>query len=241
MQTDVLEKSTLITPYANPKKLVEIILSILNFILGSIINNINKKTKTNTLVFLGPSGVGKDTIINMLIKKYPKIFYKLISFTTRKIRKEEKEGVDYFYITKDKFEEMKNENQLFGILEYNDNSYASNKSELEKLINKGEKIIILNYNIETANKVKDDFDFNFIALLPPNEKELRHRLEKRGTKPEEMEKRMKTSIKEIKLINEANYIQSRFINDEINECFTKVENHIKKLYPDFFREEKIIN
>ena len=74
MQTSLYETNTLNTPYANPKKLVEIILSILNFILGSIINNINKKTKTNTLVFLGPSGVGKDTIINMLIKKYPKIF-----------------------------------------------------------------------------------------------------------------------------------------------------------------------
>lgn len=241
MQTGLLKKRTLITPYANPIKLVEIIISILNFILGSIINNINKKTKTNILVFLGPSGVGKDTIINMLIKKYSKIFYKLISYTTRKIRKEEKEGVDYFYITKEKFKEMKNENKLFGIQEYNDNFYASNKSKLEKLINKGEKLIILNYNIETANNVKDDFDFNFIALLPPNEEELRHRLEKRGTKPEEMEKRMKNSLEEIKLINEANYIQSRFVNDEINECFMKVENHIKKLYPDFFREEKIIN
>ena len=60
---------------------------------------------------------------------------------------------------------------------------------MNELINEGDKIIILNYNIETANKVKDELDFNFIAILPPYEDELRNRLEKRGTKPEDMEKR----------------------------------------------------
>ena len=52
-------------------------------------------------------------------------------------------------------------------------------------MNKGDKIIILNYNIETANKVKDEFEFNFIAKLPHCEDELRNRLKNRGTKPEE--------------------------------------------------------
>ena len=103
-------------------------------------------------------------------------------------------------------------------------------------MNKGEKIIILNYNIETANKVKDELDFNCIAILPPSEDELRNRLKHRGTKPEEMEKRMKNSLKEMKLINEANYIQFRVVNDEKDICFKKIENHIKKLYPNFFRK-----
>ena len=160
----------------------------------------------------------------------------IISFTTRKIREGEKEGKDYFYITKEKFQEKKNENKLIGIQEYNDNFYASDKSKLEELMNKGEKIIILNYNIETANKVKVELDFNCIAILPPSEDELRNRLKHRGTKPEEMEKRMKNSLKEMKLINEANYIQFRVVNDEKDICFKKIENHIKKLYPNFFRK-----
>jgi guanylate kinase len=198
--------------------------------------SIQTKNKKKPLIILGPSGVGKDTIINMFLKKYPEIFYKLISFTTRKIREGEKEGIDYFYITKEKFQEKKNENKLIGIQEYNDNFYASDKSKLEELMNKGEKIIILNYNIETANKVKDELDFNCIAILPPSEDELRNRLKHRGTKPEEMEKRMKNSLKEMKLINEANYIQFRVVNDEKDICFKKIENHIKKLYPNFFRK-----
>ena len=206
--------------------------------LTDIISQISIQTENNKkpLIILGPSGVGKDTIINMFLKKYPEIFYKLISFTTRKIRKGEKEGIDYFYITKEKFQEKKNENKLIGIQEYNDNFYASDKSKLEELMNKGEKIIILNYNIETANKVKVELDFNCIAILPPSEDELRNRLKHRGTKPEEMEKRMKNSLKEMKLINEANYIQFRVVNDEKDICFKKIENHIKKLYPNFFRK-----
>lgn len=206
--------------------------------LTDIISQLSIQTENNKkpLIILGPSGVGKDTIINMFLKKYPEIFYKLISFTTRKIRKGEKEGIDYFYITKEKFQEKKNENKLIGIQEYNDNFYASDKSKLEELMNKGEKIIILNYNIETANKVKVELDFNCIAILPPSEDELRNRLKHRGTKPEEMEKRMKNSLKEMKLINEANYIQFRVVNDEKDICFKKIENHIKKLYPNFFRK-----
>ena len=206
--------------------------------LTDIISQLSIQTENNKkpLIILGPSGVGKDTIINMFLKKYPEIFYKLVSFTTRKIREGEKEGINYFYITKEKFQEKKNENKLIGIQEYNDNFYASDKSKLEELMNKGEKIIILNYNIETANKVKVELDFNCIAILPPSEDELRNRLKHRGTKPEELEKRMKNSLKEMKLINEANYIQFRVVNDEKDICFKKIENHIKKLYPNFFRK-----
>jgi guanylate kinase len=206
--------------------------------LTDIISKLSIQTENNKkpLIILGPSAVGKDIIIKMLLKKYPEIFYKLVSFTTRKIREGEKEGIDYFYITKEKFQEKKNENKLIGIQEYNDNFYASDKSKLEELMNKGEKIIILNYNIETANKVKDELDFNCIAILPPSEDELRNRLKHRGTKPEELEKRMKNSLKEMKLINEANYIQFRVVNDEKDICFKKIENHIKKLYPNFFRK-----
>lgn len=109
--------------------------------LTDIISQLSIQTENNKkpLIILGPSGVGKDTIINMLLKKYPEIFYKLVSFTTRKIREDEKEGRDYFFITKEKFQEKKNENKLIGIQEYNDNFYASDKSKLEELMNKGKK------------------------------------------------------------------------------------------------------
>ena len=93
------------------------------------------------------------------------------------------------------------------------------------------KVIILNYNIETANSVKDDFDFNYVAILPPSEGELRNRLIKRGTKAEEITNRMRNSIREIQLINEANYIQYRLVNDDEERAFNKLDEHLRELYP----------
>jgi len=190
----------------------ENIMNILSYIISYLIieennnNNIKINYNNKPLLILGPSGVGKDTIINMLLEKYPEIFYKLPSYTTREKRKGEIDGKDYFFITKEEFKVMKDENKLFGIQEYNDNFYASNKSKLYELIKKGDKIIIL-----------------------------KNRLKNRGTKPEELEKRMQNSLREKNLIIEANYIKDIFTNDDKNECFKKIEEHIKKLYPSFFR------
>lgn len=186
------------------------------------------------LVISGPSAVGKDTMINRLIIKYPDVINKLPSYTTRPKREGEIEGKDYYFVSKEKFLKMKDEGMLFGIQEYNNNFYASNKKELKDALEENKKIIILNYNIETAYAVKDEIDFNFVALLPPNEDELRKRLIKRKTKTEEIEDRMANSIKEISLINEANFINYRLVNDDEEMTFNKLEKYLKEIYPQFF-------
>jgi len=186
------------------------------------------------LVISGPSAVGKDTMINRLIIKYPDVINKLPSYTTRPKREGEIEGKDYYFVSKEKFLKMKDEGKLFGIQEYNNNFYASNKKELKDALKENKKIIILNYNIETAYAVKDEIDFNFVALLPPNEDELRKRLIKRKTKTEEIEDRMANSIKEISLINEANFINYRLVNDDEEMTFNKLEKYLKEIYPQFF-------
>jgi guanylate kinase len=103
MKSSLIEETEFISLYENEIEPIEIFLSKLN--LKPSDNN-NKKNKPNSLVFMGPSGVGKDTIINMLIEKYPKIFYKLISYTTRDIRKGEIDKKHYFFITKEEFQTM---------------------------------------------------------------------------------------------------------------------------------------
>jgi len=191
----------------------------------------NEKTINKPCIILGPSGVGKDTMINKLIKKYPEKIYKLPSYTTRPIREKEKEGVDYYFITKEKFIQMEQQGKLFGVKNYNNNYYGSNKNKLDEALKNGKKIIILNYNIETANEVKDKIDCNFIAILPPSESELRERLKNRKTEPEEIVKRMENSIKEIQQINEANYIKYRVVNDDEKRAFKKLVEYLKELYP----------
>ena len=200
----------------------------------SLINNsaaLPEINKNKPLMILGPSAVGKDTMINRLKVKFPEIIYKLPSYTTRPKREGETDGVDYFFITKEEFNKLRSGGKLFGIQEYNNNFYASNKSRLNEALKNKNKVIILNYNIETANAVKDEIDFNYVAILPPNEAALRERLIKRKTKVEEIEKRMEKSIKEIQLINEANYINFRLVNDEEEKAYNKLEKHLKEIYP----------
>ena len=193
----------------------------------------NENINNNPVMFIGPSAVGKDTMINRLKKDFPDVIYKLPSYTTRPIRKNEKDGVDYYFVTKEEFLKMKEEGKLFGIQEYNNNFYASNKTKLKEALKNKDKVVVLNYNIETANAVKDELKFNYIALLPPCENELRKRIIKRGTKVEEIEKRMANSIREIQLINEANYIDFRLVNDKKERTYNKIVNHLKEKYPQF--------
>ena len=200
----------------------------------SLINNsaaLPEINKNKPLMILGPSAVGKDTMINRLKVKFPEIIYKLPSYTTRPKREGETDGVDYFFVTKEEFNKLRSGGKLFGIQEYNNNFYASNKSRLNEALKNKNKVIILNYNIETANAVKDEIDFNYVAILPPNEAALRERLIKRKTKVEEIEKRMEKSIKEIQLINEANYINFRLVNNEEEKAYNKLEKHLKEIYP----------
>lgn len=200
-------------------------------------NELEKETSMNDnnnnnkpLMIIGPSAVGKDTMINRLKNKYPDIIYKLPSYTTRPIRNGEVDGKDYYFVTKEEFFKLKKEGKLFGIQEYNNNWYASNRAKLNEALENQAKLIILNYNINTANAVKDKIDFYYVAILPPSEKALRERLIKRKTKEEEIERRMENSIKEIQLIHEANFIDFRLVNDEEEQAFNKLEKHLKEKY-----------
>ena len=204
----------------------------LSQVLIEIINS--RQYAVKPLVILGPCGVGKDTMIKKLKKKYPKLFVKLPSYTTRSRREGEKNAEDFYFITKEEFDKKKNEGKLFGIQEYNNNYYATSKDILEESVALNNKIIILNYHIETANYINSNGNFNYIALLPPCEAELERRIIKKKIKPEEIDKRMKESINEIMLINEANYINYRIVNDNEAESFRKLEGYIKDLYPNFF-------
>ena len=194
-------------------------------------SNSDEVNNNMPVMISGPSAVGKDTMINKLKAKYPKSIYKLPSFTTREKRPGEIEGVDYNFVTKEKFLEKQKEGLLFGVQEYNNNFYGSNLSKLKEALADKSKIVILNYNIETAIAVKDLHDFYFVAIFPPNEEALRERLIKRKTKTEEIESRMKQSVKEIQLMHEANFINFRMVNDDEERAFNELENQLKKIYP----------
>ena len=199
-------------------------------------NHINSKNKNKPLMIIGPSGVGKDTFMQKIINKYPNIFIKCVSSTTRLPRENEKEGINYYFINKEKFEEMDKNGEIIGKFEKYGNLYGTSKYQLEK-ISSNENIVYFDYNIETAIKTfkEKKVDFNYIALLPPDIKELEKRLRKRGTDNEDsIRKRINYAQKEIELINESKFLNYVIKNDELEKSFNDFENGIKTLYFHLF-------
>lgn len=196
------------------------------------LNNNSKTFKNKPLMIIGPSGVGKDTYMQLLISKYPKIFKKCVSCTTRARRANEIEGINYYYITKEQFLELEKNGDIIGKFEKYNNLYGTSKQMIEKMLSNDE-IIYFDYNIETAIKIFNDktIEFNYIALLPPSIQELEIRLKKRGTDNEEsIKKRIAYANKEIELINESKFINHVIVNGVIEKSFQEFELCVKKLY-----------
>ena len=204
-------------------------------------NNPNSKEKTlanKPLMIIGPSGVGKDKLTNMFKDKYESILKKCVSNTTRKMRKNEKEGINYYYISKEKFAELESNNELIGIFKKYDTFYGTSKKVINETLD-SQHIIYFDYNIETSIKIfeENEFKFNYIAIIPKNINELEKRLRNRGSDDEEtIKKRIEYAPEEIKLIkeNESKFINYVIINDKLEEAFKEFESCIKALYPQLF-------
>ena len=198
--------------------------------------NQNKIKNIKPLMIIGPSGVGKDTFMQMLINRYPNIFIKCVSCTTRSPRKNEKNGVNYYFITKEIFNELDKKGEIIGKFEKYNNLYGTSKQTLYTILSNN-KIVYFDYNIETAIKTFNEqkVDFNYIALLPPNIEVLGNRLRKRGTEDEEsIQKRLSYAKKEIELIKNSKFLNFVITNNDLDEAVNEFELCIKKLYSHLF-------
>lgn len=192
------------------------------------------------IVISGPSGAGKGTICKALLDKHDNIFIS-VSATTRAPRQGEIEGVNYYFLTKESFEEKVKEN---GFLEYanvHGNFYGTPKVNVEKMLDEG-KDVILEIDIQGALQVKDNFKEGvFIFILPPSMEELKQRIIKRGSETEEsLMTRFKNAYKEINYVSKYNYA---VVNDELEVAVSKVESIIaaEKCRVDRIKENTILD
>ncbi|MDZ7672198.1 MAG: guanylate kinase [Halanaerobiales bacterium] len=176
-------------------------------------------------VLSGPSGVGKGTVLDQLMKDYKNIKYS-VSATTRKPRVGEIDGVDYFFITEDKFEKMKKNNEFIETACVHGNYYGTPRSYVEECLKNGEDII-LEIDIQGAKQIGEKFkDAVYIFLLPPNYEELKNRLEKRDSETEEsLRIRLKNASDEIQELKNYDY---KIVNDKLHTTVKKVEEVIEK-------------
>lgn len=148
------------------------------------------------IVVSGPSGCGKGTILAEILKD-DKFFYS-ISATTRSPRPGEVDGVNYLFLSKDKFEELIKEDGMLEYASYCENYYGTPRKPVEDMLEKG-KHVILEIEVQGAMKIKEKCpEAVFLFILPPSLKELRRRLNKRGTEAEDViEKRLNEAAGEI--------------------------------------------
>ncbi len=181
------------------------------------------KTKNQGLLIVvsGPSGSGKSTLDQLLISKRKNIVMS-ISDTTRKIRGEEKDGVDYNFITNEEFQNnIKNNKYLEYANVYADTYYGTPEDFVNKKLNNGIDVI-LEIDIEGARKVNEKRkDAIFIFIMPPSMKELKERLVSRKTESkEQVIERFITAYKEINEVSKYNYV---IVNDDLETALSKMD------------------
>ena len=174
------------------------------------------------LVLSSPSGAGKTSICKKVISLDRKISLS-VSYTTRPKRKSEKEGKDYFFVSKEKFEDLKKKNFFIEFANVFDHWYGTPKDFIEQNLNNGEDVIF-DIDWQGAQKLSDfsKNDVVSIFILPPSNKELHERLKKRAEdSAETVSKRMSKARSEISHWIEYDYV---LINHNLRDCSIEVLN-----------------
>ncbi|KAA9300790.1 MULTISPECIES: guanylate kinase [Aerococcus] len=185
------------------------------------------KSKGLLVVLSGPSGVGKGTVRKALFDTdhdRNQFFYS-VSATTREARQGEVNGQDYFFVSRSKFEQMIEEEQLLEYAEYVGNYYGTPLAYIEDMTMQG-KDVFLEIEVQGALQVKRRMpDGVFIFLAPPNLGELETRIVNRGTDaPDVIAKRMEQARAELQLMTQYDYVVE---NDDVSKAVENIQTIIQ--------------
>lgn len=195
-----------------------------------------QKNRGILTVVSGFSGAGKGTIMKELLSKYSEQYALSISATTRAPRTGETDGVEYFFKSRDEFEQMIAGDALIEYAQYVGNYYGTPRAYVEEQLEAG-KDVILEIEIQGALKVKRRFpDTLLLFVTPPSADELKNRLVGRGTETMDViESRLARAIEEAQGIEEYDYL---VINDELSRCVEEVHEIIQN---EHYRVSRNIN
>lgn len=173
------------------------------------------------MIISGPSGVGKDTVIDEWMRKNPNV-KRVIAYTTREPRPGEQNGVDYHFVTIDIFEKLR---ELGAFLEFKQvygNFYATPYNDMESLIADG-KIALLKIDVQGAMEaMKKRPDAMTIFIMPPSDEELERRITGRGTEePDVIKRRLLNARSEMSL---SRHYQHKVINDTVENAVEQLQN-----------------
>ncbi|MCK4760300.1 MAG: guanylate kinase [Candidatus Aminicenantes bacterium] len=170
-------------------------------------------------IISGPSGCGKSTLVQRVIKKVDKLQFS-VSHTTRDKRKSEKEGKDYYFVSKSEFKQMIDDDRMVEWTLFHGHYYGTSRREIEK---KGAgDTLLLDIDVNGAEQIKSKLKKAvFIFILPPSFEELKRRLEARGPETAEyIEERLDVARKDIRAYPQFDFI---VINDDLEKAVRSLE------------------
>ena len=178
------------------------------------------------IVMSGPSGVGKGSVRSCFVKNPDLNLAFSVSMTSRERRPGETEGVDYYYVTRERFEQAIKDGELLEWAEFVGNYYGTPKAYVDKLLNEG-KNVLLEIEVEGAKQIMQKCpDALTIFITPPSIEELENRIRGRRTEPEEIvQQRLAKAIKEI---NYSTQYQYAIVNNDIQTAADIIAYIIKR-------------
>ena len=193
--------------------------------MSEIMDKLRQVRRGAMFIVEGPSGVGKGTIVKEVLKRDPNIKFS-VSVTTRKKREGEVDGVDYYFISDEKYNQLMKEDAFYECVDSQyGNRYGTLRSEVDSFLNVGEDVLFdMDWVGARQMRQKAPDDVVTIYLLPPSIKDLRERLEHRATdSKEQIDKRMGMVLEKMSHWNEFDYV---IVNVDVEETILKVQKII---------------
>jgi guanylate kinase len=182
-----------------------------------------EKFITKYLVFSAPSGAGKTTIIKELLNRHPTLVLS-ISVTTRPMRNGEIDGKDYYFYSKQQFEEAIHANRFLEFEEVHGNYYGTLIEKVDEIVNQG-KTVLFDIDVMGAKSIKNNYpQACLIFIKPPNNEVLAERLTNRKSEdPDTIKKRLERLAFEYE---QAHFFDHVIINDELHMAISEIEKII---------------
>ncbi|KAF3983322.1 MAG: guanylate kinase [Methylococcales symbiont of Hymedesmia sp. n. MRB-2018] len=179
--------------------------------------------KGKLYIISAPSGAGKTSLVKQVVTDLDTIFVS-VSHTTRKIRKGERHGIDYFFTSIDDFKQMITGNAFLENAQVFDNFYGTARQSVEDILKKGGDVI-LEIDWQGAQQVRKILlESISLFILPPSIEVLKQRLENRGQDSQELiTRRMNGAIKEMQHYKEFDYL---IVNDDFKQALTEIKSII---------------
>lgn len=174
------------------------------------------------IVISGFSGAGKGTLVRELLRRHGQDYVLSVSMTTRSPRPGERDGVEYFFTDRERFEEAIEQDGLVEYASYCGNYYGTPRAYVEEKLAEG-KNVILEIEIQGALKIKKKFPESLLIFVtPPNARELKRRLEGRGTESREViANRLARAAEESEGVELYDYL---VVNDKLEESAEEVHH-----------------